>query len=66
MDDVFKVHEAARIRLGRYAGMVGTVTETRSEDGKQTNVRVEVSGVKDGEPIAAHVWLKRSALERNQ
>ncbi|MGV0983499.1 MAG: hypothetical protein ACOYB2_03025 [Limnohabitans sp.] len=66
MADIFQVHEAARIRTGKYAGMVGTVTETRTDDaGKQTGVRVKMDGVFNGEPMTAHVWVKRSSVERN-
>lgn len=65
MADVFRVHEVARIRNGRHAGMVGTVTDQKTEDGKQVSVRVQIDGVKDGESVSAHVWLKRSQVERN-
>lgn len=65
MNDVFKIHEVARIRSGKYAGLVGEVTDTRQQDGKQTGVRVKVEGVKNSEAINAHVWLKRSAVGRN-
>lgn len=66
MHDVFKVHEVARIRTGKYSGMVGTVTETRTDaTGKQTGLRVQLDGILKGEAVSAHVWLKRSAVERN-
>lgn len=65
MHDVFKVHEVARIRSGKYAGLVGTVTDQKSDAGKQVSVRVQVDGVKDDASITAHVWLKRSQVERN-
>lgn len=66
MADLFRVHEVARIRTGKYSGMVGTVTETRTDaTGKQTGVRVQLDGILNGEAVAAHVWLKRSAVERN-
>ena len=65
MSDVFKVHEPARIRTGKYAGLVGTVTETVEDDGKQTGVRLEIQGVKDGEPVDKQLWFKRSQVERN-
>lgn len=64
MDD-FKLHDAARVRYGRYSGAVGTVTDTRTENGKQTAVRVKVEGVKDDQPYTAHVWLKRTQVGRN-
>ncbi len=67
MADVFRVHEVARVRLGKYAGMVGTVTETRQDGaGKQTGVRVLIDGVSNGEPINVERWFKRSEVERNQ
>ncbi|KKI11973.1 hypothetical protein XA67_22000 [Comamonas thiooxydans] len=65
MNDVFKVHEPARIRTGKYAGMVGTVTETVEEDGQQTGVQLEIQGVRDGEPVSKQLWFKRSQVERN-
>lgn len=65
MQDVFRVHEVARIRNGSYAGLVGTVTDTKKEAGKQTGVRVRVEGVRDDQTVNAHVWLKRSQVERN-
>lgn len=65
MQDVFRVHDVARIRTGRYARLLGTVTDTKTEAGKQTGVRVQVEGVRDSQPVAAHVWLKRSQVERN-
>ena len=65
MQDVFRVHDVARIRTGRYAGLLGTVTDTKTEAGKQTGVRVQVEGVRASQPVAAHVWLKRSQVERN-
>ena len=66
MADVFRLHEAARIKSGKYAGQVGIVTDTRADEtGRQTGVRVLMEGVREGEPFAAHVWLKRSAVERN-
>lgn len=65
MLDLYRVHDVARIRTGKYAGLVGTVTDTRSVDGKQTQVRVNAEGVRDGVAVTGHVWLKRSAVERN-
>lgn len=65
MADVFRVHEVARIRNGKYCGLVGTVTDQKTEDGKQVSVRVQVEGIKDGETVAAHLWLKRSQVGRN-
>lgn len=65
MNDVFKVHEPARIRTGKYAGLVGTVTETVEEDGQQTGVQLEIQGVRDGEPVSKQLWFKRSQVERN-
>lgn len=64
MQDKFRVHDVACIRTGKYAGLMGTVTDTKDEAGKQTGVRVKVEGVRDDKPVNAHVWLKRSAVER--
>lgn len=65
MSDVFKVHEPARIRTGKYAGLVGTVTETVEDDGKQTGVRLDIQGVREGVTVAKDLWFKRSQVERN-
>ncbi len=66
MADVFKIHDVARIRAGKYAGHVGTVTETRSDDaGKQTAVRVLIEGVIEGEAVKVERTFKRSEVERN-
>lgn len=64
MQDKFRVHDVACIRTGKYAGLMGTVTDTKDDAGKQTGVRVKVEGVRDDQPVNAHVWLKRSAVER--
>lgn len=60
MSDVFKVHEVARIKSGKYAGLVGTVTDTREKQ-----LRVLIEGVREGEPFTAHAWVPRSSVERN-
>lgn len=65
MQDIFNIHDVARIRNGKYAGLVGTVTGHREDGTKQTHVQVQVEGVKDNAPINAHVWLKHSQVERN-
>lgn len=65
MNDVFKVHDAARIRTGKYAGLVGTVTETLTEEGQQTGVRLDIQGVREGVTVAKELWFKRSQVERN-
>ncbi|QXZ10954.1 hypothetical protein KUF54_07105 [Comamonas sp. Y33R10-2] len=65
MNDVFKVHESARIRTGKYAGLVGTVTETVEEEGQQTGVEVCIQGVREGVTVDKKLWFKRSQVERN-
>ncbi len=60
MKDVFKIHEIGRIRSGKHAGLVGVITDT-----KEDTVRVLVEGVRNDEEFTVHVWLKRSAVERN-
>lgn len=62
--DHFRIHEDARIRTGKYAGLAGTVTDQQTEGDKQTRVRVRIEGAKDGQPVQAHLWLKRSAVGR--
>lgn len=59
----WRAHESACIRNGKYAGLIGTVTETRPETGM---VRVQIQGVKDGESIDVQPWMKAGALERPQ
>ncbi len=67
MADVFRVHEVARVRLGKYAGLVGTVIETRADAaGKQTGVRLLIDGIQGGEAVTVERWFKRSEVERNQ
>lgn len=46
------------IKSGKYAGLVGTVVEAR-----EASVRVEISGVQEGQPIEAAAWLKPAQLE---
>ena len=65
MNDVFKVHEPARIRTGKYAGLVGTVTETVEDDGQQTGVHLDIQGVREGVAVSKVLWFKRSQVERN-
>lgn len=60
--DQFRVHDVARIRTGKYAGLVGVVTEVDVPGGR---VRVQIQGVRNGEGVNVHLWLKRSAVERN-
>jgi len=60
MQDEFKVHQEARIKSGKYSGLVGVVTETRP-----SGVRVKIEGVKDSEKINSHAWYKTSQVGRN-
>lgn len=60
MADTFRPHEVARVKSGKYAGLVGTVTEARP-----ASVRVLIEGVRDDKEVRAHVWMKPSQLERN-
>ena len=60
MKDVLKIHEVGKIRSGKHAGLVGVITDTKND-----TLRVLVEGVKNDEPFTVHVWLKRSAVERN-
>jgi hypothetical protein len=63
-NDFFRVHETAMVKAGKYAGLGGTVTDERTEGDTQKMVRVSIEGVQNGQPVSAHVWLKRSQLER--
>ena len=65
MNDVFKIHEAARIRTGKYASLVGTVTDTVEEEGQQTGVQLDIQGVREGVAVSRQLWFKRSSVERN-
>ena len=65
MNDVFKIHEAARIRTGKYAGLVGTVTDTVAEEGQQTGVQLDIQGVREGVAVSKVLWFKRSQVERS-
>jgi endo-1,4-beta-mannosidase len=66
MAEILKIHDVARIRSGKYAGLVGTVTQTRTDDaGKQTSVRVEIEGVNDGEAFKVQRSFKRSEVEHH-
>lgn len=63
MAQKWRPHEAARVKSGKYEGLVGTVAETRDETGM---VRVLIEGVRAGATLAALVWLKAGQLERPQ
>lgn len=56
----FKVHEIAKIRTGKYAGLVGEVTEIRPG-----GVRVKIEGVTEGKTMKSHAWYKISQVGRN-
>jgi transcription antitermination factor NusG len=58
----FKPNEVAHIRTGKFAGLAGTVTDTKPDT---KMVRVHIEGVRDGQAITAHVWLKAGQLEHN-
>lgn len=65
MAETFRVHDVAHVLKGKYQGLVGTVTDTRQNAGKQTGVRVMVEGVRDSQPVKGHVWLRLSEVGRN-
>lgn len=54
-------HEAVRVKAGKAAGLVGVVMEVEGE-----RVRVQVHGVKDGEPVNVDGWLSVKSVERAQ
>lgn len=60
MKDEFKVHQEARIKSWKNAGLVNVVTETRPG-----GLRVKIEGVKDGQTINSHAWYKVSQVGRN-
>lgn len=66
MKDIFRPHEAVRVKAGRpLAGLVGTVRETLPGVAGGWAV-VHVQGVQDGEPVDVEKKFKVSELERPQ
>ncbi len=64
MKDVFKVHDAARVKAGDLAGMVGVVVEVQpGVAGGWATVKVE--GVKDDQAVSETRKYRVSELERN-
>lgn len=64
MKDVFKVHEAARVKAGPLAGLVGTVQEVvPGVAGGWAVVRIQ--GVREGVPVDETKKFRASELERN-
>ena len=57
MKQIPKIHDVVAVSSGRYAGLSGVVTET-----KEGGARVKIEGVRDNEPVTAHVWQKNSSL----
>lgn len=57
----FRPHEAVKVKAGKAAGLVGVVMEVEGE-----RVRVQVHGVKDGEPVNMDAWLSVKSVERAQ
>ena len=65
MKDVFRVHEAARVKAGPLAGLVGTVQEVHpGVSGGWFTLRVQ--GLRDGESVDETKKLKASELARNK
>lgn len=62
MSHAFRVWDVARIKGGKYAGLVGTVTEVKTGTDR---VRVKVDGVKDNEPVTVERWFSARELEAN-
>lgn len=60
MKDEFRVHEVARVKYGKYEGLVGLVTEIKPD-----SLRLKIEGVKDGQEISTHKWYKLSQVKRN-
>lgn len=52
MDQKLKPHDAVRVKVGKLAGLVGTIVETQAD-----KVRVQVQGVQNGEPVDGDLWL---------
>jgi len=64
MKDVFRPHEAARVKAGEFAGLVGTVREVLPGVAGGWAM-VHIQGVKDGETVDELKKFKVSELERN-
>lgn len=65
MKDVFKPHEAARVKAGALAGLVGTVLEVLPGVAGGWAV-VRVQGVQEGEAVDVTKKFKVTELERNK
>ena len=64
MKDVFRPHEAARVKAGEFAGLVGTVREMLPGVAGGWAV-VNLQGVRDGVAVDVTKKFKVSELERN-
>lgn len=64
MKDVFKPHEAARVKAGEFAGLVGTVREVLPGVAGGWAM-VEIQGVKDGQAVDTLKKFRVTELERN-
>lgn len=58
----FKPHEAARIKVGKHVGLVGSVIEVRPETGM---VKIKIDGVWNDEPISLEKWMAAKNLEHH-
>lgn len=64
MKDVFKPHDAARVKAGEFAGMVGIVSKVLPGVAGGWAV-VRIQGVREGEPVDVEKKFRVSELERN-
>lgn len=58
-----RVNQAARVKVGKYADLVGIVQEI-SEDGTQAKLLIQ--GVQAGDSVDALEWFTAGEVEANQ
>ena len=61
MEQKWQPHEAARVKAGKFRGMVGTVVGTDDETGE---IVVSIQGTQRGKDVNATVQTKPENLER--
>lgn len=57
--DILKIHDAVRVHSGKFAGLIGTVTDT-----DENRAMVKIEGIQNGEEVNHHEWLKNAQLSR--
>jgi hypothetical protein len=57
---MFKVHQALKVKTGKFAGLAGLAIEVREST---RMVKVDIQGVQDGKTINEKVFLKFDQVE---